>query len=129
MDSWYLFSNSASLQGGHKILSLAFLVALAACVQQPRDQGYARSILDRPLPVGKSGINRECDFLFHEIARQEEMAQALPSVDLLPETALAIQKATQTNIAALELRVKQSACVPSSEAIGPTDTETLPFER
>jgi len=58
----------------------------------------------------------EWDFLDSEIMRQEGMAHALPKNDLLPETALAIQKATQTNLAALRLRATQIAC-PSPDPV------------
>jgi hypothetical protein len=91
---------------------LTVVAALSSCAEQPRSDGYARSILDRPLPANESSVARECDFLDHEIARQKAIETALPSNDLLPETALAIQNATQTNIAALELRAKQAACTP-----------------
>jgi hypothetical protein len=94
---------------------LAFAAICTGCALQPRDQGYARSILDRPLPTGETKVDQECDFLIREIIRQKTMAQALPSNDLLPETALAIQRATQTNIAALELRAKQVPCPPGPD--------------
>jgi hypothetical protein len=89
-------------------------MALGSCAQQPRDQDYARSILDRPLPSAREGALQECDFLASEIVRQENATRLVPQDQLLPETVLAIQKATQTNIAALKLRAKQLACPPSA---------------
>ena len=56
---------------------------------------------------------QECAFLDSEIIRQENAARLVPPDQLLPETALAIQKATETNIAALRLRAAQLACPPS----------------
>jgi hypothetical protein len=97
---------------------------LSCCAQEPRDLGYARSILDRPLPADEASAAHECDFLDREIARQKAIETALPSNDLLPETALAIQKATQTNIAALELRAKQAACISPPDATEATTPES-----
>jgi hypothetical protein len=96
----------------HYIREAALLIlaaALPGCAQ-PDGQGYARAIVDRPLPTETDGIARECGFLNAEIVRQQSMAQAMPSQDLLPETAQAIQKATQTNIAALKSRAAQMSC-------------------
>jgi hypothetical protein len=95
---------------------LAVPAIMSCCAQQPRSDGYARSILDRPLPADEATAARECNFLNSEIARQKTMEKALPSNDLLPETALSIQKATQTNIAALELRARRAGCTSSSDA-------------
>jgi len=88
--------------------------ALGSCAGQPNDQGYARFILDRPLPTAKESVLQECAFLDSEIIRQENAGQFVPHDQLLPETALTIQKATQTNIAAMKLRVSQLACPPSA---------------
>jgi hypothetical protein len=90
----------------------ALATALGSCAQQPRDQDYARSVLDRPLPTAKESALQECAFLDSEIIRQQNAARFVPQDQLLPETALTIQKATQTNIAALKLRASQLACPP-----------------
>ena len=107
------------IAGGMRNASL-FLLAmiLGSCAQQPNDHGYAQYILDRPLPAAREGALQECDFLASEIVRQESAAQLVPRDQLLPETALAIQKATQTNIAALKLRAAALACPapPSASA-------------
>ena len=100
---------------------LLLAVALQGCAQRPDSEGYARSILDRPLPAAKASALQECAFLDSEIIRQENAAQLVPPDQLLPETALAIQKATQTNIAALRLRAAQLAC-PTSVGSDHPDT-------
>ena len=102
--------NKTPLQNSSPFLLVAFAVALTGCAPKPDDQGYAKYILGRPPPAGEANIARECGFLFQEIARQTAAAQALPTNDMLPETAAAIQKATQTNIAALKQRAAQLAC-------------------
>lgn len=88
------------------------MIALISCAPAPDDRGYAKYILDRPPPANGANKTQECDFLLREITRQKAVAQALPANDLLPETALAIQKATQTNIDALKLRATQLSCPP-----------------
>ncbi len=99
--------------------------ALSGCAQ-PDGQGYARAIVDRPLPAGSDSIARECDFLNSEISRQQSMASAMPSRDLLPQTALAIQKATQTNIAALKSRAAQMSCPVPPDAPVSDNTASRP---
>ncbi|HEY2007422.1 MAG TPA: hypothetical protein VGH23_00425 [Rhizomicrobium sp.] len=88
--------------------------AIQGCAQRPDGGGYARSILDRPLPAAKASALQECGFLISEIIRQENAARLVPPDQLLPETALAIRNATQTNIAALKLRAAQLACPASA---------------
>jgi hypothetical protein len=114
--SWALEANAPPLPNRKPIsqyIREAALMILAAALSgcaQPDGQGYARAIVDRPLPTKTDSIARECGFLNAEIMRQQSMAQAMPSQDLLPETAQAIQKATQTNIAALKSRAAQMSC-------------------
>jgi hypothetical protein len=122
MTVWPLPNNRTPFQGFSRILLLAVVAALSGCAEQPRGDGYARSILDRPLPANEASVARECDFLDREIARQKAIETALPSNDLLPETALTIQKATQTNIAALALRANRAGCTllsDTTKAIAP----------
>jgi hypothetical protein len=107
------------------LLLLAVLAIMNCCAQQPRSDGYAQSILDRPLPADEATAARECDFLNSEIARQKTIEKALPSNDLLPETALFIQKATQTNITALKLRAKRAGCTSLSDATEATTPGNL----
>ena len=125
MTVWPLPRNKAPFQGVSKILMLATAIALSCCAPQPNSQDYARSILDRPLPADEASAVRECDFLDREIARQKTIEKALPSNDLLPETALFIQKATQTNITALELRARRAGCTSSSDATEATTPGNL----
>ena len=102
---------------------LLLAAALQGCAQQPDSEGYARAILDRPMPAAKASALQECAFLDSEIIRQENAARLVPPDQLLPETALAIQKATQTNIAALKLRATRLAC-PTSAGSDHPDTGT-----
>src|ERR1700722_9857290 len=120
MTVWPLPRSKALFQGVSKILMLAIAIALSCCAPQPNSQDYARSILDRPLPADEASAAGECDFLNREIARQKAIEHALPNNDLLPKTALAIEKATQTNIAALELRAKRAACTSLGDATATT---------
>ena len=109
---------SGNRPGAAGFRSVAFLVVtvtLGGCAQ-PDGLGYARSILDRPLPAARESALRECAFLDTEITRQENAARLVPPEQLLPETALAIQKATQTNIAALKLRATRLNCPTSALA-------------
>jgi hypothetical protein len=104
--------NKPAAGGIRNALLFVLAVALGSCAPQPNDQGYAQSILDRPLPAARENALQECAFLDSEIGRQENAARLVPQDQLLPETALAIQKATQTNITALKLRASQLACPP-----------------
>jgi hypothetical protein len=113
MNSPFLPSNKPAAVSMRNVALLLLAVAIQGCAQQPDSEGYARSILDRPIPAAKASVLQECAFLVSEIARQENAAQLVPPDQLLPETALAIRKATQTNIAALKLRATQLACSPS----------------
>jgi len=108
------FSNKPPFNRTMIVAIVSISMVAAGCAGRPREDGYARAILDRPVPAGIENTARECYFLDSEITRQEDVAHALPQNDLLPQTALAIQKATQTNIAALRLRATQIAC-PSPE--------------
>jgi hypothetical protein len=122
--SWALEANAPPLPNrkpiSHCIRGTALMIlaaGLSGCAQ-PDGQGYAHAIVDRPLPTRTDSIARECGFLNAEIVRQQSMAQAMPSQDLLPETAQAIQKATQTNIAALKSRAAQMSCpVPPDASV------------
>jgi hypothetical protein len=99
----------------HIAKAVALFAILAGCAP-PDDQGYAHAVLDRPLPAAKDSTARECDFVNSEIARQKAMASAVPQKDLLPQTAAALQKATQTNIAALQTRATALGCPTASQA-------------
>lgn len=105
-----LLPNRKSIANCIREMALVMLAAALSGCAQPDSQGYAHAIVDRPLPTSTDNIARECGFLNAEIVRQQSMAQAMPSQDLLPETAQAIQKATQTNIAALKSRATQMSC-------------------
>jgi hypothetical protein len=97
---------------GRAICLMAFVATLISCAPKPDDHGYAKYILERPAPEDEASASRECDFLFREIDRQKAIEEDSSSKDFLPETALAIQKATQINIAALKHRANQLACPP-----------------
>jgi hypothetical protein len=107
-------------------MALVMLAAALSGCAQPDGKGYARAIVDRPLPAGRDNSMRECAFVNSEIARQQSMAEAVPTQDLLPETAQAIQKATQTNIAALKSRATQMSCPISPDAPASDNTPSRP---
>jgi hypothetical protein len=107
-------------------LALVMLAATLPGCAQPDGKGYARAIVDRPLPVGRDSSLRECAFVNSEIARQESMAEAVPPQDLLPETIQAIRKATQTNITALKSRATQMSCPVSPDASVSDNTPSRP---
>jgi hypothetical protein len=125
MTVWPLPHNKAPFPGVSKILLVAIAIALSCCTHQPNSQDYARSILDRPLPADEKGVGGECDFLHREIARQKAIKTVLPSNDLLPETARAIEKATQTNIVALELRAERVGCTASVDTMKSATPDNL----
>lgn len=123
MNSPFLSSNRPVAVNLRNAALLLLAAAIQGCAQQPDSGGYAQSILDRPIPAAKASALQECGFLISEIIRQENAARLVPPDQLLPETALAIRNATQTNIAALKLRAAQLAC-PASAGSEHPDTGT-----
>jgi hypothetical protein len=96
-------------------------VLLAACTQQTDQKTYSQSVLDRPLPVDAEQVTRECAYLNTEILRQNNIAQSASLAGLLPDTAQAIQNATQNNIIALRSRASTLRCSHAQDTTGPTD--------
>jgi hypothetical protein len=100
-----------------KAIVVAVSLILAACAQQNNAQSYGQAVLNRPLPANAAEFSTECSFLDSEIARQKAIALTASSPDLLPDTAVAIQNATRSNIAALQSRaliVQCATAAPSS---------------
>ena len=101
-----------------KRITLAFLVAIAACSSEPpRIPTEYDVVLSRPKPTTPEAQRQECSWIETSLERQKSLANYVTATSTYPATALAWQDTTQRNMAVLQSRAQAISCQTAAAGV------------